>query len=94
LEVLDAVFERVSNPKSSHWGKFLKPEEIDDLVRPEQDTFAAIQTWLEVVAPYSTITVRADHIRVRTFTAGASKLFGVPFHYYTHDTLKNKIVVR
>jgi subtilase family serine protease len=80
LELLHETFEAVSNPKSPRWGQFLQPSEVEDMVRPAPEVFAAFEQWL---SQYDVqYTLKAGSIKVDTTIETASKMFGVLFDQY------------
>eukprot|EP00027_Filamoeba_sp_ATCC50430_P004568 CAMPEP_0168555022 /NCGR_PEP_ID=MMETSP0413-20121227/8102_1 /TAXON_ID=136452 /ORGANISM="Filamoeba nolandi, Strain NC-AS-23-1" /LENGTH=702 /DNA_ID=CAMNT_0008585823 /DNA_START=63 /DNA_END=2171 /DNA_ORIENTATION=+ len=80
LDLLHETFVAVSNPKSSRWGQFLKPSEVQDMVKPAPEVFAAFEQWL---SQYDVqYTVKPSSIKVDTTIETASKMFGVLFDQY------------
>jgi subtilase family serine protease len=89
LELLHDTFVAVSDPRSSRWGQFLKPSEIEDMIRPAPEVFAAFEQWL---SQYDVqYTFNAGSIKVDTTIETASNMFGVLFDQY--ESLSNGKVV-
>lgn len=93
LNELSAQFKAVSDPKSPKWGQFMKPEEIEDLLKPSQETMEAISKWLSPIAQESKIKYHGDRIAVRTSVNAASRLFDTQFAVF-YNAIVDKSVLR
>lgn len=93
LDVLEAKFWDVSNPKSPSWQQHMTREEIDELVRSKPEDLATVMSWLESgSSEHFTIDKSADSIELNCSVAEAEKLFDTEIHAFVNDN--GRVILR
>ncbi|GAM25824.1 hypothetical protein SAMD00019534_089990, partial [Acytostelium subglobosum LB1] len=83
LDKLEAYFWACSDPTSEMYGQFMTSQEVQDLVRPESESFDLItQMLVDHGVKSEEIKHEADYIHVDTSTSVASNLFQTSFALY------------
>merc|ERR1719162_521063 len=76
LDVLEASFWEVSNPKSQSWQHHMTREQIDQLVSSKPEDMDTVMLWLEDgLSKDGKITKSADSIELSCTVAQAEQLF-------------------
>jgi subtilase family serine protease len=92
LDKLQAIFEAVSNPDHANWGNFMTQAEIEELTRPDEACFNAIDTWFAPFRTQMRVEKFANSIEVSTTAKIASALFDAPFKVFEHISGEKSIV--
>ena len=100
LDELTRVLEKISDPDSEHYGKFLTAAEVDALVAPSEKNVARVAAWLrsaegEDGGSVTTTTRNGDFLHVDTTVARAEKLLGNGATYMKyHHAASGKTITR
>lgn len=93
LDLLEATFWEVSDPKHNNYGKFLTKEQIHDMVAPDHATYDRIVKWLHNSGvPAASVGVFSDFVKVKTTVEIASVLFNTQFSVYKSLKSGHKLV--
>jgi len=85
LDVLEAKFWEVSNPRHQSYQDYMTIEQINALVAPEPRVKAQVISWLtENGVSADEIVDYSDALEVRATVAVAEALFSTRFHVFTH----------
>ena len=85
VDALEKAFWDISDPKSSRYGAFLSLREVGELVRPTDETLAAVSTWAESVSclrSHHIQPVSQDYLYLQLDAACATTTFGADMHLF------------
>eukprot|EP00968_Pinguiococcus_pyrenoidosus_P016348 scaffold1569_cov266-Pinguiococcus_pyrenoidosus.AAC.6 len=84
LEQLESILQKVSDPRNPAYGQYLSHENLNELVRPDDQTYSMVGTFLKGrgIQHYASLG-NGDTIMVETTAATASRMLGQEFHRYT-----------
>lgn len=83
LNVLDDLFNAVSDPRSPQYQQYMSIEEINSLLRPNNDVVATVQEWLNLFG-ISEVEDLGDAFACKTTAAVAEAMFDTSIHVYHH----------
>ncbi|XP_067847955.1 tripeptidyl-peptidase 1 [Heptranchias perlo] len=96
IDKLKALLERVSNPHSPQYGKYLSLDQLASLIRPSEETLKTVWTWLRNHGVQNCSTVQTlDFLKCFMSASTAEELLsGSEFNRYTngHQTLIRSLV--
>eukprot|EP01118_Nematostelium_gracile_P006980 TRINITY_DN2260_c0_g2_i1.p1 TRINITY_DN2260_c0_g2~~TRINITY_DN2260_c0_g2_i1.p1 ORF type:complete len:703 (-),score=211.10 TRINITY_DN2260_c0_g2_i1:86-2194(-) len=92
IDKLQSIFEQVSNPDHTNYGKFLTKEQVDEITRPDEDAYIAIEEWLKPFANQMRVEKYANSIEVKTTARIASILFDAPIKLFKHRSSKRSLL--
>mmetsp|Transcript_14079 Transcript_14079/g.52849 ORF Transcript_14079/g.52849 Transcript_14079/m.52849 type:complete len:192 (-) Transcript_14079:1275-1850(-) len=81
LEQLESILQKVSDPRNPAYGQYLSHENLNELVRPDDQTYSMVGTFLKGrgIQHYASLG-NGDTIMVETTAATASRMPSQDFH--------------
>ncbi|KAK2628993.1 hypothetical protein QTJ16_002096 [Diplocarpon rosae] len=86
FDELERKLHEVSDPSHLRYGKHLSFEEVNDLIRPSDETLDSVQEWLsDNDIPVSGFSPAKDWINVHIDVESAERLLGANYSLYKHE---------
>ncbi|ERS94904.1 hypothetical protein HMPREF1624_08802 [Sporothrix schenckii ATCC 58251] len=83
IDQLESRLLAVSTPGHASYGQFVDVDGITATFGPSADAVSAVTSWLESSGVVKSYVVRDGYVDLATDVAGANKLFGADYQYYT-----------
>ncbi len=86
LDLFEQTLYAVSDPQHALYGQHLKRDEVKDLLRPRQESTAAVLAWLRAAGvPDSMVEDDGDWINFKVTAGRASRMLNTTLAVYGHD---------